>query len=117
MEPAKLPPPPSRRPSPLGPPAQAEPTPTAPVPELRPIFTPQQQQELDRLISERIGRARQTLRSIEGHPLTKSQSATVNQIRTFILQATEARKRDPVRAGNLAERADVLARDLLRSLP
>jgi hypothetical protein len=71
---------------------------------------------LDRLISERLGRARQALVTLQGRQLTKKQSDTVLQIKVFILQAEETRKRDPVRGSNLAERADILARDLLDSL-
>jgi hypothetical protein len=45
--------------------------------------------------------------------LTREQTAAVNQIQTFISQAEEARKDDLIRANNLAERADVLAQDLM----
>lgn len=111
-------PPVTQRPSPAGPPVQ--PTtpppapPPAPTPQLRPILTQQQRQELDRTINARIRRARQTLAALEGRRLSKEQAAAVNQIQTFIGQAEEARKVDLIRASNLAERADVLAQDLIR---
>jgi hypothetical protein len=40
----------------------------------------------------------------------------LNQIRTFMEQAEEARRTDLLRARNLAERAEVLALDLARQL-
>ena len=71
-----------------------------------------QKQGLERTINERIGRARGVLKSIEGKRLAKEQADIVYQIQTFIKQAEEARKIDPLRANNLAERAEVLASDL-----
>jgi hypothetical protein len=68
-----------------------------------------QRQELQRTISERIGRARAVLKSLEGKRPAREQ---VIQIQTFIDQAEEARKTDLLRANNLAERAEVLANDL-----
>jgi hypothetical protein len=71
-----------------------------------------QRQELERTIGERLNRARGVLGSLEGKRLAKEQVDLVNQIRTFIGQAEEARKTDLLRANNLAERAEVLANDL-----
>lgn len=112
------PPPPEKRPSPAGPPVRPAPqppspeTPAAPAPQLRPILTTQQKQQLNQVIDERIRRARRVLAAVEWRSLTEDQKAAVNQVRTFIQQAEDARKDDLVRAGNLAERADVLAQDL-----
>jgi len=44
--------------------------------------------------------------------LNKDQRAEVEQIRNFIQQAQTARVSDPAGAKSLAERAEVLARDL-----
>ena len=68
------------------------------------------------MVSERTARARRALSSLQGRSLNQSQATAVNQIRTFIRQAEAARKVDLVRASNLAERADVLARDLVSSM-
>ena len=113
--PPELPPPPSqKRPSPLGPRAPApaaQPSP-APAPQLRPMLSSAQRRELERTINERIGRARGVLKSLQGKRLAREQADIVNQIRTFIEQAEEARRTDLLRANNLAERAEVLANDL-----
>jgi len=111
----ELPPPPSqKRPSPLGPraPAPAAQPPPAPAPQLRPMLSSAQRRELERTINERIGRARGVLKSLQGKRLAREQADIVNQIRTFIEQAEEARRTDLLRANNLAERAEVLANDL-----
>ncbi len=113
--PAPVPPPPQKRPSPAGPPVQPAPEP-APAPQLKPMLTSQQRQEMQRLVNQRIRRARSVLEGIQGRTLTRSQSIVADQIRTFIRQAEEAMPDDPVRASNLAERADVLARDLVQSI-
>jgi hypothetical protein len=110
----ELPPPPSqKRPSPLGPrvPAPAPQHPP-PAPQLRPMLSSAQRQGLERTINERIGRARGVLKSLEGRRLAREQADIMNQIRTFIGQAEEARRTDLLRANNLAERAEVLANDL-----
>lgn len=125
----QLPPPPvKKRPSPAGPrvspaPAPQEPevepvpeTPPAPTPSLQPILSPEQKQELETAVRTRITSARLSLASIQRRSLTQEQKAAVNQIRVFIEQAEEARKTDLIRASNLAERADVLARDLVAGI-
>jgi uncharacterized hydantoinase/oxoprolinase family protein len=86
------------------------------MPQLRPILTPAEAKQLDRAISNRVARARAVLRSVEGKTLTRQQSATVRQIVNFIGQAEAAQKTDLQRAGNLAERAEVLADDLARQI-
>lgn len=121
-----LPPPlpgPPKRPSPAGPrveqPApepQPQAPPAAPPPQLKQILTAEQRAALERNINERLGRARTTLASLRGKSLNAQQAAVVEHIRTFIAQAEEARSTDLLRASNLAERADVLARDLAASL-
>jgi hypothetical protein len=71
---------------------------------------------LERSVNARLDRARRSLAFLQGRSLTTEQASLSAQIRTFVRQAEEARKNDLVRASNLAERADVLASDLLRSL-
>ncbi len=122
-QPPSLPPPPSKkRPSALGPPVQSQapsatpPSTPAPAPQLRPILGAQQRQEFEGLIRERVARARQALSAVRGKSLSRSQRTVVGQIETFIRQAEQARSDDLIRAGNLAERADVLAKDLMQSI-
>jgi hypothetical protein len=86
------------------------------VPQLRPILTPEQRQQLGESVTQRLDRAQRALRSIESRKLNKQQAAAAQQIRTFIRQAQDARKVDLIRANNLAERAEVLALDLLKSM-
>jgi hypothetical protein len=52
------------------------------------------------------------LNSIAGRQLNKDQQAEVEQIRNFMQQAQGSRGSDPGGAKSLAERAEVLARDL-----
>ena len=96
--------------------AQPAPPPQGPAPQLRPILTPSQTQELERTITDRVSRAQEILRSLERRRLSRSQTASASQIRTFIDQAEEARKADLLRANNLAERAEVLALDLAQQM-
>ena len=115
----KLPPPPRRRipktPEPVDPVPEAPPAP--PVPELEQLLTPEQQQEYNQAIDRSIGQAQRNLAALSGRRLNRTQTAAVQRIQTFISQALEARKTDLLRAKGLAERADVLAEDLLRSVP
>lgn len=121
-----LPPPlpaPPKRSSPAGPraePPSSEPQPqappAAPPPQLKQILTPEQRAALERNINERLARARATLASLRGKALDAQQTTLVEHIQTFIAQAEEARTSDLLRASNLAERADVLARDLAASV-
>ena len=80
------------------------------------MLTPAQSQQLQRDVDRRLGRAQASLSALAGKTLTSEDAALVTQIRTFISQAREARQTDPLRASNLAERAEVLARDLVRRL-
>ncbi len=125
----KLPPPPKRhgrRPQPPQPgqetpsPQTAEnppATPAAPaVPELEQILSPQQRQAYNEAIDANIGRAQRTLDAVQSRRLNPDQKTTQERIRAFVQQANDARKTDLFRAKNLAERAAVLADDLVRSL-
>jgi outer membrane biosynthesis protein TonB len=119
--------PPSRKaskkpqPVPVQPPAQATaPAPAqapAPLPQLKPILSKEHEKQLNDSITKRLDRARQILKAVGGRQINQQQAAAVQQIQTFIQQAEEERKSDLIRANNLAERADVLSRDLVQSFP
>jgi hypothetical protein len=126
----KLPPPPRRRgrnkkepqetvvqpaQPPAGPEAQASPEPPT-VPQLEPILTPEQRQAYIEAIDTNIARAQRTLELLQGRRLDAEQKMTLDRIRAFLEQANETRKTDLFRAKNLAERAGILADDLLRSM-
>ena len=100
-------------PAPNAPPAPVAP----PVPQLKPILNAEQERQLNASIEKRLERARQVVKSTAGRQLTQQQTATIQQIQTFIQQSEAERKTDLVRANNLAERADVLSQDLQRGLP
>lgn len=96
--------------------APAETPAAAPVPQLRQIFTPGERQEYNQAIDRSMESARRSLAALAGRSLSPAQLASAERVRTFLSQAEEARKEDLLRARNLAERADVLAQDLLKSL-
>lgn len=96
-------------------PEEAAPAP-APIPQLQQILTPEQRQALNQSVDQSMARARQSLNALAGRRLNDEQNAVVERIHTFIRQAEESRGNDLVRAKNLAERAEVLAADLLSSL-
>jgi hypothetical protein len=123
----KLPPPPKRRgrhktteaaapqlPAPAPPPEAAAAT-ESQVPELEQILTPEQRQAYIDDIDTNIGRAQKTMDALQGRHLSRDQKIYLARVRAFVDQAREARKTDLFRAKNLAERASVLADDLLRS--
>ena len=121
--PAQTPSPEGRRPHTTPtPPLQSAPETPVPAQPAQPDFrlgttlTPQQQRENDRLIDQHIQHANQALTSIGNRQLTSEQKATVAQIRGFIEQAQQMRTTDVLRARSIAERADVLTRDLLTRL-
>jgi hypothetical protein len=91
-------------------------TPPAQVPQLEQILTSDQQQAYNDEIDRNISRAQRTVTSLNGRRLSAEQQTYLDRIRTFLQQASEARKSDLFRARNLAERASVLADDLAKSL-
>jgi hypothetical protein len=91
--------------------ANAEP----PVPQLEQILTPEQQQAYSEEIDSNIAKAQKTVDTLQGRRLSREQKTYLARVRAFVDQAREARKTDLFRAKNLAERASVLAEDLLRT--
>jgi hypothetical protein len=116
-----LPPPPAppKRPTPAAPKVAVQPPPPEPppAPKLGQIFTAEQLRDYNRALDDSLERVRKALGVIARKNLRGDQIATVNRIRTFQLQAEQAREQDLVTAVNLARRADVLAQDLLQRLP
>jgi hypothetical protein len=83
---------------------------------LEQILTPQQQKAYNDEIDRNVSRAQRTLAALGGRRLNGEQQTYLERIRAFLKQADEARKTDLFRAKNLAERASLLADDLLRSV-
>ena len=102
-------------PKPLPPPP--EPTELAPSPRLGQIFTADQSRDYNRALDESLTRVRMVLAAAANRRLTADQDSLVVRIRTFVMQAEQAREQDLVTAVSLARRADLLAQDLAGRLP
>ena len=86
-------------------------------PRLGQIFTAEQVREYNRSLDENLDRVKKALNNLAGKKLNPEQTEVVNRIRTFQVQAEQAREQDLVTAVSLARRADLLAQDLLKRLP
>ena len=110
----------SRPATPLSPtpaPPTSGPTPPPAVsPPIGDILTPEQQRQFNSAIDQSLAQAQAGLSSVSNRQLSKQQQDTVAQVLNFIRQAQETRKSDLPAARSLAERAEVLARDLVASL-
>ncbi len=95
----------------------ANPThPVNPAPRLGDILTPDQERQYNSAIDQSLARTQSSLALIANHRLTREQQGVVAQIQGFIQQAQTTRKSNLSAARSLAERADVLAKDLAGSL-
>ena len=114
-------------PPPSPPPASTPPRSTRPAepnssaqpnsaPRLGDILTTEQERQYNSAIDQSLARTQTSLGAIAKHSLTKEQQAVVVQIQNFVQQAQTARISNLPAARSLADRADVLARDLAESL-
>ncbi len=92
------------------------PPPPTPAPKLGDVLTADEQRQYDTAIDQSLSHAQASLTSVGARQLNKDQQAQVEQIRNFMQQAQSTRNSDPMGAKSLAERAEVLARDLAASL-
>jgi hypothetical protein len=100
--------------APASPPQGAAPP---PVPQLGQMLSEEQRRDYEARIHDALERARANLRKARGNPrMTEAQQRMAAQVETFVDQAEERRKTDLVSSRSLAERADLLARDLAESL-
>lgn len=99
-------------------PARVEPAKPAVVesPRLGALLTPEQQRDQNVRIDRSLAEAARSLAIAEQRKLSSAQQAAVAQIRGFMAHADQLRKSDLTGARSLAERAQVLARDLQNSL-
>ncbi len=114
--------PPAAAPAPAGqartepPPAPAPPAAaTAPAdrPPVQEIINPAETRRLLESAEVRRQEVRKVLAELQGRNLTRDQNALVPRIKAFLLQSEEAQRRnDPRLADALAQRAQVLAREL-----
>lgn len=103
-------------PVPPAPPASVPPSPPLQPPKLGLILTPGEVREYNSTIDQSLASARTNLNAIGSRSLSPEQQAAVQQIKDFMQQAQAARTTDLPAAKGLADKAEVLARDLLRSL-
>jgi hypothetical protein len=99
----------------VGPVAPATPPP-ADVPQLEPLMSDVQQRAYNMAIDNLVARARRNIQYARRHSLNARQRERVAQAATFMLQAVEARKQDLTAAKSLAERAELLSREVLSEL-
>ena len=113
--PRKKQPPPTPPPPP--PPAEQPPVqPSPPPPQLGAILSDAERRQYEADYAQSLSRARSALQQASGKSLTPTQKETVERIKVFIQQAEESKGRDLATALQLARRADVLGRDLLKDL-
>lgn len=97
------------------PPAE-EAKPAAQAVKLGVILSPEQTRELAKRLEDSVERTKSAVVLIEGKLLTKDQTETLGRIRSFLAQAEQTREEDLAGSVSLAERADLLSRDLLERL-
>ena len=111
------PPPPSASPPPPPPAPPVRKAPAPPPPVLSPDVGREDEDRLKREASGRIQKAEETIRQVDQKKLAKEQQETLSTIQSFLGKAKEALSaQDFPRASNLADKAVVLAEDLVRSL-
>ncbi len=110
-------PPPSTSP-PLPPPAPpVRKAPAPPPPVLSPEVGREDEDRLKREASGRIQKAEEMIRQVDQKKLAKEQQETFATIQSFLGKAKEALSaQDFPKASNLADKAAVLAEDLVRTL-
>jgi hypothetical protein len=97
-------------------PLPAENPPVA-APKLAQILTPEESRRNNQELEQYTDRVRRALATVAGKNLTADQKDIAERVKTYLLQAEQARDKDLVTAVNLARRADLLATDLLQRLP
>ncbi|HVB08466.1 MAG TPA: hypothetical protein VNF00_05910 [Candidatus Acidoferrales bacterium] len=117
-EPSTPPPGLTPKPDTLRRPVTAAPEPERPAaPQISPQISSSDQAQLTKQTQQYIGDAQQNLRRAGGRQLNPSQRDMVDKIRGFLGQAQDAiRTSDWSRAKNLAQKADLLSLELVKTL-
>lgn len=97
-------------------PAEEEPAGPEPSLQLGEVIPAELRVELRRVLNEAVGEARQALGRLDGSTLSSEQQQTAARIRAFLTQAESLAETDLRSAAELARRAVLLARDLLRAV-
>jgi hypothetical protein len=93
-------------------------TPTAPpAAQLGQMLSAEQRRQYTAQTERSLYEARANLAVARGRKLSAAQLTAVRRVEGYIAQATEAQKQDIRMASNLADRARLLAEDLVRNLP
>jgi hypothetical protein len=114
--PAVGPQPPRPRPAAAAEPTAPQPKPEVAAPQISPVLTPADQDRLTRVATDQIRTAEHNLQLAAGRRMNALQKDLQDKVQGFLSQAHEAiRVNDWVRAQNLAEKAQVLSSELLKS--
>jgi hypothetical protein len=89
---------------------------SAPAPQLGEVISPQRKRRLDADVDRAIHNAQTSLQSLTGKNLSAQQQVAAAQAASFLRQAAEARPQDLASARSLAQRAEVIARDLAKTV-
>jgi len=95
------------------------PAPAAPAPDppqLGEVLSPQDARRLNADLDRAVRNANASLQSVTGKVLNAQQETAAAQAASFLRQAAEMRLHDLPSARSLAQRAEVIARDLARSV-
>ena len=108
---------PPRPRTPAAPGAESDPAGRVEAPQIAPQLTSEEFAAAQQQVSKSVRIAERNLERTRGRSLTPMQADLAEKVRGFISQAREAaRHTDWVRARNLAEKAQFLSEDLIRSM-
>ena len=80
------------------------------------MLTPEQERQYNSALDQSLQRALANIAKVLKRQLSKEQQGVVAQVQSFMEQAQSTRKTNLTAAKSLAERADVLARELARTV-
>jgi len=105
-----------RTPRPPTPAASTTPPAANQPPRLGELLTPEQERQYNTAMDQSLQRARANIARVSKRQLSKEQQGIVAQVESFMEQARSTRQNNLTAAKSLAERADVLARELARTV-
>jgi type IV secretory pathway VirB10-like protein len=96
----------------------AQPAPSAPIttaaePQLAPMLSEEQKRIYATAITELVVKAERNLSAAEARNPNQQQREMIQQAKTFLAQAQDIRTRDLAAAKSLADRAEILSREVL----
>ena len=80
------------------------------------MLTPEQERQYNTTLDQCLQRAQANIAIVSKRRLSKEQQGVMAQVQSFMEQSESTRKTNLTAAKSLAERADVLARELERSV-